>query len=298
VIGLLLIGFNRPDLLEARLHEVIPVQGNNTQLYIAIDGPRENNPKDIENQNKIRRIIENVQESNVNLQVSYQETNLGCDLHMEVAISWAMKNCEAVVLVEDDVTFPYSIVKMGIISGMGTFQVKGIASKFIKTNKWRKTRYFSTWGCLIPSDFWSGIQKRDISSEMLKELAQKSAWNELANYQKNIWLDRFTRDNIHYRIQLEVFLQNIKVDAPQFRIVENVGLGDSRATHTYHKRPISMFGIGPSDIYPNSKDQIKSKIVQKIFEFIDSHTWAGDGFLSSRGRVIGIRTLVKKSFLK
>jgi hypothetical protein len=307
VLGVLLIGFNRPDLIADRLLEVEKYCPQDIQIRLSIDGARQKNPKDDLSQREIIQLADKFSRSLGNRFIyKVQSINLGCDAHINHAISESLKEFEAVVCLEDDIEIgsqtinslfeKYLISKPEILCAMSSFKSNGnFVQKYLR-NYWRKSNYFSAWGYLVSSDFWSKFELATDPISISRKLETSSYWSKLPSYKKDTWLGRFERGNIDYQIQLEVFSKNIEISLPLFRMIENIGLGDSRATHTYHKRPKNMFGVGPSTIFPTVDSEIRSSLVNRILNYVDSNTWAGDGFLTVRGRRTGIRTFLRALF--
>jgi hypothetical protein len=307
VIGVLIVGFNRPDLLEKRFNEVVKYAPTNSCIHVSIDGPRVGNAQDLANLEQIIHTINRFQQVlGQRFTFTIQPTNLGCDLHIYRAISEAIKNYEAIICLEDDIEIAsltlssmiekYDFCKPNLISGMSAFQSKGKIAKGLLKNKWRRGKYFSAWGYLVSKEFWKDFQVTTDLRVIESKLENSSYWKAMPEHKRTTWLGRFQRGNIDYQIQLEVFSKNIEIYQPIFRIIENTGLGDPRATHTYHKRPKSMFGRGPSSIFPKGNSNLQSTVLSQILTLIDSNTWAGDGILSVRGRSVGVRTLVKRMY--
>ena len=307
MICILLIGFNRPDLIEARLEEVLNYSPGLTPIRLSIDGPRIGKDQDLLNQNEIIHIVEKYQEAfDGRLIFEVQPTNLGCDTHIYQAITKAMIQFEAVICLEDDIeigpltvqTLMDKYLESGahVICGMSTFKSNGKFNKLILKNMWRERKYLSAWGYLISKEFWKNFEITTQLDAIEHKLETSKYWKTLSKHKQITWLGRFQRGNIDYQIQLEALSKNIAIILPIFRIIENVGLGDPRATHTYHRRPKSMFGQGPSTIFPSPNSNFRNAFFSRLLSAIDSNTWAGDGMFSVRGRRTGIRTATRRLF--
>jgi len=96
----LLLGFNRPHLFRELincLREVAP-----TNIYVAVDGPRDLNANDALAVSETILLIKNI-DWECNLHVLKQESNLGCGLAVSTAISWVLELEEMVIILEDDI---------------------------------------------------------------------------------------------------------------------------------------------------------------------------------------------------
>ena len=111
-----------------------------------------------------------------------------------------------------------------------------------------------------------------------------------------LWEERFSRKNYDYLIQKSIFALDLRVYAPVFRIANNLGFGTLGAVHTRFSTPYFLRHNVKSFSKVSNLDCIKSNMIQNFFVCVDSNTWAGDGWLSKRGRTMGIRTFVKRTF--
>ncbi|MBQ0063359.1 MAG: hypothetical protein KBS94_04935 [Prevotella sp.] len=95
----LFLVFNRPEKTEqtfAAIRKAAP-----TKLYVAIDAPRESRPDDVENCNKVKKIVKNV-DWPCETHYLIQEKNLGCTLSGKTAWDWFFQFEDRMIFVEDD----------------------------------------------------------------------------------------------------------------------------------------------------------------------------------------------------
>jgi hypothetical protein len=95
----LFLVFNRPGPTEkvfSRIKEARP-----PRLYIACDGPREGNERDITNIEKVKYICSRV-DWDCNVKTLYRACNLGCGLSVSSAIDWFFSREEEGIILEDD----------------------------------------------------------------------------------------------------------------------------------------------------------------------------------------------------
>lgn len=95
----LLLGFNRPDLLSTLLNALRDARLR--ELFISLDGPRPSNPEDAVRCAEVRRIVEAV-DWNAAVHINAREENLGCGMAVSSGISWALSHVERVIVLEDD----------------------------------------------------------------------------------------------------------------------------------------------------------------------------------------------------
>ena len=99
-IPVLLIGFNRPDLIEQNLNNLR--QQNVQNLYITIDGPRPERDDDIRNVGEVRKLVEDI-DFCPNVHLKIRERNVGCEINVSEGIAWTLENEDYVIVMEDDV---------------------------------------------------------------------------------------------------------------------------------------------------------------------------------------------------
>jgi len=99
-VPILVIGFNRPELMRRqieRLRSWAP-----SSLYLACDGPRAGVVDDVPATEAVRQCAELV-DWDCSLRTLFADTNLGCGAAVTAAITWFFKNESAGIILEDDV---------------------------------------------------------------------------------------------------------------------------------------------------------------------------------------------------
>jgi hypothetical protein len=221
------------------------------------------------------------------------------------AISWALKDNDGVLVIEDDVKLSAESILQMIEKLSDEIEMDGIspiigmsplASKYINKNFWRTTTYFTAWGFALSNRFWK--QHQD-SMKVLKAstsvddyMKNSLIWKQFSKRKKQIWRERILRGNYDYAIQSTLFQQNINVLAPLFRLSDNIGHGDSFSTHTRFAAPLFLRKQVGGKAY-EFIGSVQNRFVIKLLVWADSNTWAGDGWLSRRGRTMGLRTFLK-----
>jgi hypothetical protein len=94
-----LIIFNRPDTTEKVFAEISKAKPK--KLFIIADGPRNNDPYEVEKCNATRAVIERV-DWDCEVFKKYSEVNLGCGLGPASGISWVFEHVEEAIILEDD----------------------------------------------------------------------------------------------------------------------------------------------------------------------------------------------------
>jgi hypothetical protein len=299
-VPLLIIGFNRPDLLAKRLDEVFSSFLIPNSVTISIDGG------DV-HRNEMKQVLD-IYSEKYPFKVISRDENLGCSKHILKAVTEILEKNLYVVVLEDDVSISpqfmgavcQELVKLGEHSDVATV---GAFSPFAQRNNhfnvirnyWRKTNYFSAWGWGTSKYFWDSFIQFPSTEELTTSLEKSRSWQELNSRKKRIWMSRFERQVWDYQVQFNLFAQDKLNLLPYFRLIDNEGFSDSRSTHTKHRRPWNLFGLGYSASIPAliQKESIHRRIVWK---FLDANLWAADGILNARGREKGVRTLLKELF--
>lgn len=98
-VAVLILFFNRPNTLEKVFEQVKLARPS--KLYLFQDGARENRPDDIENVQKCRDIVENI-DWECEVHRNYQEKNNGCDPSEYLAQKWMFETEEMGIILEDD----------------------------------------------------------------------------------------------------------------------------------------------------------------------------------------------------
>jgi hypothetical protein len=97
--SVLFIVFNRPDSTKKVFEEIRKAKPN--CLYVAADGPKYSDLKEIELINKVRKIATSV-DWPCEVKTLFRENNLGCKEAVSSAISWFFKHEEQGIILEDD----------------------------------------------------------------------------------------------------------------------------------------------------------------------------------------------------
>lgn len=98
-VPILFIVFNRPDPTQQVFEKIRQIRPQ--QLFIAADGPRENQPDDKINCAQVRAIINRI-DWDCQVQTLFSEKNLGCGKAVSNAITWFFEHVEEGIILEDD----------------------------------------------------------------------------------------------------------------------------------------------------------------------------------------------------
>ncbi|QLL24322.1 hypothetical protein DLE04_00990 [Actinobacteria bacterium IMCC26103] len=295
-IPVLLIGFNRPELLKKRVQELI--RENVKNLIISVDGCPELREEMQNTLNEIREICIN----QCQVSITLHEDNLGLSKHLTGEISKVLRDYHEVIVLEDDIEISENFLenmKRGrrILDEIG---INGIVSAFspVKRNKflrfknrWRITPYFNCWGWLCTREAWENYVLNISEMDLNSDLKNSSTWNELNKWQQFLWLSRFVkiqRTPYHtwdIQFQYMCFKNEMTNLSPIFTLTNNEGFDDTRSVHTKGKKPRWMFN---GKVKSERVNQICSVPISQFFsKVIEPNTTAGDS------RLIRIRNILR-----
>lgn len=98
-VPVFLIFFNRPDTFRFVFDAV--KEARPKYLFLACDGTRENNEKDVVLSNECKKIAEDIDWDCI-VYKNYSEKNLGCGNRMFTGVSWAFEYVDKLIILEDD----------------------------------------------------------------------------------------------------------------------------------------------------------------------------------------------------
>lgn len=304
-IAILLIAYNRLDLVKQRLLELASSDLAPQNVILSVDGS-----KDLAATNFKNEYIALVRDLNLSFhcEMVFRESNLGCSKHIITAVTEVLDEYENVVVIEDDVSIASCFLRsmsdainmttkcedIGTIGGFSNFHKNVHFPFFFKKNYWRKTKYFSAWGWSTSREFWKHFKSVNEIADLEDFLSTSVFWRNISTRKKRVWLARFRRGVWDFNVQLILFKANQWNLLPALRIIDNQGFSDSRSTHTKHKRPWNLFGVGLSNTSPSRIKLFKYSNPTNLFwNFVDSNLWAADGLLNARAREKGVRTIIR-----
>jgi len=266
---ILLIGFNRPDLIKRVLAQIKLVKPR--KLYLAVDGARNN---DEEMKVRLVKNIIKLVDWDCKVKTLFADQNYGCKLGPVRAMNWFFKNEEAGIILEDDVLADESFFyycqellekyknnnRIGTISGDNY-------TKIYDRNSYLFSKYSQTWGWATWRRVWN---KYDIE---IMDWPEKNSNNWLKNVFNNYWTVSYWK-LVFYQIYNNVITTawdyqwtymswkyNLLTIIPKNNLVTNIGIGVEGATHTkvknvlfeYPRHKIIFPLVHPKNIEINKK---------------------------------------------
>lgn len=98
-IPILFLVFNRPEETKKVFEQILKINPSN--IYVAADGPRENNESDRLKCKEVRSIFEEYK-GDMQIRTFFRKENLGCKKAISSGIRWFFEQVEMGIIVEDD----------------------------------------------------------------------------------------------------------------------------------------------------------------------------------------------------
>ncbi|MCF7859622.1 MAG: nucleotide-diphospho-sugar transferase [Candidatus Cloacimonetes bacterium] len=258
--------FNRPDTTQQVFNEIKKAKPN--QIFVAADGPREDNKDDIIKCEEARKIIKQV-DWDCNVKTLFRTKNVGCKYAVSGAIDWFFDNVEEGIILEDDCLPSQSFFwfcqellekykdngKIKIING----------NNFGYKSKDNKSYYFcnypQVWGWATWKRTWKDydVNIREWTIHTGFKLGQELGWNYFEIKLQNFKWELVKTNNIDtwdYQLHFMIFKLKGTVIAPKENLISNIGYG-LNATHT--KRKNQKMSIKEKEInFPLKHPSIKN----------------------------------------
>jgi hypothetical protein len=287
--AILLIGYNRPELLQKRLHELEKI--DYPRLFISIDF------SDDDTLIKHQRIISKwmSQQNQDKIELNYFKKNQGLTKHISNSISRVLGQFNSIIIIEDDVQMsPEAIISLdyclsrygneiwfGSVSGFSALRLKFLASGL---NLPRKTPYFACWGWGTTATVWNKYNVDLSNINLSDELNKSKIWHKLNSEQQSVWLGRFGKvqnnPNITWDIQFQYmsFVNNLLHVVPISSLSDNEGFNDERAVHTKGERPNWMKARNFHSISLINQRRLLNQdhLIAKFIKFYEELTLVGD----------------------
>lgn len=238
---ILLLGFNRADFMAEQITAIRGVKPS--RLYVAVDGPRADRPGEAELCRKVRDCV-NLVDWPCEIKTLFREENLGCKYGVSGAITWFFENEMEGIVLEDDcrptvdfLRFASEMLeryrddgRIGAICGFNFFNLQSD-----KSASYHFSRHMDVWGWAswrrVWRDYDVDITKNgDKIYEMIDDLDATPYYKKFyKSLVRGIENGLSTWDAQFSLLFMEKGYMSV---VPKVRLVANVGLVDSRATHT------------------------------------------------------------------
>ena len=250
----LLIGFNRPELLQRvidRLREVRP-----RSVFLAVDGPRTMHPDDLGRVQHVRDCA-NQLDWDCDVQTLFREENLGCGRAVSGAITWFFSHVDAGIILEDDILpdrsfFPYAEELLDryrddqrVIGVSGSSYLPPDVTT--THDSYRFSIIPNIWGWATWSDRWDRYQfdiqgwRRRLPSRRLWHWVHHSPWAFAFWSAQFDLVGRHRIDTWDLQLVAAAMATGGLTATPNTNLVENIGWGEG-STHTQrvprHLQPV------------------------------------------------------------
>jgi hypothetical protein len=287
--ALLLIGYNRPELLFKRISEIAVM--NLDHIYISIDGGNDSHSKEMIELIKSARSLLSKSKT---LSITHHEKNLGMSKHITESITSVLDSHDSVAVVEDDIKLNEYFFRnicngldilrdrkaLGTVSAFSPLNFKG--EKIFK-NTWRSTPYFYCWGWGCTKESWENYRMEINDSDLAVSLSNSNSWDRLSDHQKNYWISKFNKAKMNseftwdYQLQYISFKYNYLNLAPKYRFINNEGFNDIRAVHTKGNKPFLLRNHARNfQIIEKETNRLLNRLLQKL----DSNLYVRDSQIS------------------
>jgi hypothetical protein len=218
-----------------------------TKLFVAANGPRPGNNKDVEMCGAVRRIFDNV-DWECEVYTNFRDTNIGMQPHWHLAIDWFFESVESGIILEDDCvpnesffTFCGDLLErykdneqvMHINGSNFQFGFKrGEASYYI-------SKYPHVWGWATWKRAW---KKYDNKLSSFPVFQRNNMIDSVATdkEEKRYWMKFFAeiysgkRDDSEVKWLYSIWANNGLCITPNMNMISNIGFG-LNAEHTVFK---------------------------------------------------------------
>jgi len=248
-VPIALIFFTRTETL-SRVFEKVK-NAKPKKLFLIQDGPRNNNTTDIENIQKCRDIVENI-DWECNVFKNYADTNLGCGVRPHSGISWVFTHVDRAIILEDDCVpcdsfFEFckdmldkyeNDLRIGIISGLnyfGKYDFGGYSYGFVKSGAiWGWATWKERW---LQYDFdLKKINEEYVRNNIQLDITPKFAARERIKTWENARDELAANKNVSYWDYQWGFTRHLNSwlsIVPKYNQITNIGIGEG-STHSSH----------------------------------------------------------------
>lgn len=237
---ILMILFNRPDAT-AQVFEQIRRQ-KPQKLFIAADGPRDGNARDIENCRMARNAVVNI-DWDCEVSLLYHDNNLGCGRAPAAAMSWFFSKVNEGIILEDDClpndSFFYYCEAL-LSRYRDEQQVMMICGtsyqpQALNADTYYFSRYPHAWGWATWKRAWANY-KFELSSEVEAERLAVlnnvfTTRREVKLWKNNLKMIDNGLDAWDYQWMYWMWKHNGVCIIPWKNMIANIGFGEN-ATHT------------------------------------------------------------------
>jgi len=288
MISVLVIGYNRPDLLESCISSILTNEYP-VEIFVHLDGPK--NEKEKKLTDSCSKVVENFTSSNLqDLRLEAHKSNLGCKQGVRCALRWFFSHRESGLILEDDIvllpgalnTTAFMLDKYELDHSIGQISLSNqLARNYGSRVSYFYSNYPFIWGWATWRDRWQTnienigpflnsfqqtIQARNIRSQIGRSAFDfwMRKFSLVSKRKVDTWDFQWHFSNWYHGRKAIMFNRNFAI---------NIGF-DDRATHT--RVPLSLDLKNMRQLTRERSESVKVKKAK--FRFIS----ISDRRLSSR----------------
>lgn len=288
-LPILIVYFNRPQQLELLLRSL--KKFSPPTIYFSCDGPRQDNPSDIENIIKCDQLIKQCIDWNCATKFLKADRNYGCDNWVPRSITWLFESETQGLILEDDCIIDFNFYQFANELLQKYENVDDIMSisalSLIDTDcpptsrtSYHYSCYPLTWGWATWKRAWENYQS-SINSSVFNPIVKD--WLVSRGFKREeikFWTKFFLRlqnDEVTYwdaKWIYSIWMNKGLSITPNVNFVKNVGFGmdatHTKASHDIPKLEIASLSIPlihPCEIVVNSRLDRKTFIKKFKFTF-------------------------------
>jgi hypothetical protein len=293
---ILFLVFNRPDVTKVVFEQIR--RSKPSKLYIAADGPRASKDGELEQCEKVRRIVSGV-DWECEVKTKFSHKNLGCKKAVSSAIDWFFSNEEEGIILEDD-CLPHSDFfkfcdelldryrqdqRVGAICGTNLYNLNCVSENDSDTDSYYFSKGASVWGWATWKRVWDDYDPKISSWDILRDSPafrstfRHRKWKLLVKTFNSVFDNRI--DTWDYQFGFMLLKSNRLCATSNINLIENIGFNES-ATHTKSKLSIEgnnksysltwplrhPIGFFPSSYKDNYLDLVYSSKIVKLLILI------------------------------
>lgn len=268
-IPILVVGFNRPDLLKGVLGKLRELHATN--VYVSLDGPR--NPVEAQKCDSSFAVAQDFLTS-FHLKIAFRNYNLGCNLGVVSALDWFFSEVDFGIVIEDD-CFPeqgmFSFFqefrnKENYYNSLRTYFVTG-HNPLVKSPDDQISKYFFVGAWATWSKSWRMVRKnyfKVTTPKMRNLLFEKRSFRESV-----YWWVNSTRAKLGFLDTWDGIFNDhawrlgYKTLVPAKNYFINLGFR-SDATHTKNPTSTNLVVVDKEALHKNIFDQVILKYYYRI----------------------------------
>ncbi|MDL2283926.1 hypothetical protein LJC19_02115 [Oxalobacter sp. OttesenSCG-928-P03] len=304
---ILIIYFNRPQVLKKTLLALAPVQPSS--LFFSSDAPRKNVLSDVALVAECHKVVESVVTWDCAVHHLHAEENQGCDVWVPRSIDWFFTHVEAGIILEDDCMITEAFCKFSaelLERYRDEPRIMSISAANFQEKSWGNgdyyySRYPAIWGWATWSRAWQHFDSQLACVDAF--INSPAGLNQLLtdSFERKYWI-RFYRGLKSGKYPfwdakwvLSVWANDGISITPNQNLVSNIGFGPD-ATHTKTK-PAGMEMIISEIASPLRSPEN----TRQFYEEADSHLFKvrykpkfKDRIISLKNRLLGLMSLFLK----